>query len=64
MSIRTVDPTALTVTMDDKDNKIDLTKNKDNPLMGKIHIKTVDLNIINDNNPQRYYIYKQRLLHR
>ena len=58
MSIRNVDATNMVVTMDNKDNQIILTKNKDIPLMGKIHIKTAD----QDGTaaaPLRYYIYSE-----
>jgi hypothetical protein len=35
MSIRTVNSTNMTITMDNKDNQVTLSKNKDIPLMGK-----------------------------
>ncbi|HQJ29254.1 MAG TPA: S-layer protein domain-containing protein [Methanotrichaceae archaeon] len=53
MTIRTVDATAGTITMDNKDNAITLSKNKDTLLMEKVHIKTAD------NDTLRYYIYKE-----
>jgi S-layer protein (TIGR01567 family) len=59
MSIRKVEPTTLSVTMDNKDNQITLSKNKDIPLMGKIHIKTADQDTINADTPLRYYIYSE-----
>ena len=40
MSIKNVDPTAMTITMDNKDNPITLSKNKDVVLMQNISIKT------------------------
>jgi S-layer protein (TIGR01567 family) len=58
MSIRNVDATGMTVTMDNKDNQIILSKNKDIPLMGKIHIKTADQDGTYDA-PLRYYIYSE-----
>jgi len=53
MTVRSVDATAQTITMDNKDNAITLSKNKDVSLMPGIRIKTAD------NNTLRYYIYKQ-----
>ena len=58
MSIRNVDATALSIVMDNKDNQIVLSKNKDIPLMGKIHIKTADQDGT-DAFPLRYYIYSE-----
>ena len=57
MSFREVNPTTWTIKMDNKDNKIVLSKNKDISLMDKIHIKTADQDDICDDNPLRYYIY-------
>jgi len=57
MSIRQVDPTAMTITMDNKDNPITLTRNKDIALMDNIHVKTADQDDISASNPLRYYIY-------
>jgi S-layer protein (TIGR01567 family) len=54
MSIRNVDPTTMTITMDNKDNKVTLSKNKDIMLMGDIQIKTADSN----DEPNRFYIHK------
>ena len=42
-----------TITMDNKDNAITLSKNKDTALMTGIRIKTAD------NDTLRYYIYKE-----
>jgi hypothetical protein len=58
MSIRNVNPTAMTITMDNKDNQLTLSKNKDVVLMQNIHIKTADQDPIDADNPLRYYIYK------
>jgi S-layer protein (TIGR01567 family) len=52
MTIRSVDATNGVVTMDNKDNAITLSKNKDSALMAGIRIKTAD------NDSLRYYIYK------
>jgi S-layer protein (TIGR01567 family) len=52
MTIRTVDATAGSITMDNKDNAITLSKNKDSALMAGVKIKTAD------NDTLRYYVYK------
>jgi S-layer protein (TIGR01567 family) len=52
MTIRTVDANAGTITMDNKDNAITLSKNKDTALTGDIKIRTAD------NDTLRFYIYK------
>jgi S-layer protein (TIGR01567 family) len=57
MTIRTVDATAGTITMDNKDNAITLSKNKDITFMGGIKIRTADQDEISAENPLRYYIY-------
>jgi S-layer protein (TIGR01567 family) len=59
MSIRTVDPTSLTITMDNKDNQIILSKNRDVLLMKDIHIRTANQNIVDETTPLRYYLYKE-----
>jgi hypothetical protein len=58
MSIRNVDATTQTITMDNKDNQIVLSKNKDIVLMQNIHIKTANQDAIEADNPLRFYIYK------
>jgi len=58
MSIREVNPTVMTIKMDNKDNQITLSKNKDTVLMTNIHIKTADQDTITADQPLRYYIYK------
>ena len=58
MSVKNVDPTAMTITMDNKDNQITLSKNKDVVLMQNISIKTSDQDDTSASNPLRYYIYK------
>ena len=55
MSIRNGDATGMTITMDNKDNQIVLSKNKDILLMQNIHIKTADQDGT-DSSPLRYYI--------
>ncbi len=58
MSIKNVDPTTMSITMDNKDNQITLSKNKDVVLMQNISIKTSDQDDTSASNPLRYYIYK------
>jgi S-layer protein (TIGR01567 family) len=59
MSIRNVNPTDMTILMDNKDNQIVLSKNKDVVLMQNIHIKTADQDTIDATTPLRYYIYSE-----
>ncbi|MEM0498663.1 MAG: S-layer protein domain-containing protein, partial [Methanothrix sp.] len=47
------------IEMDNKDNAITLNKNKDIALMAGIHIKTADQDVIDADNPLRFYIYKE-----
>jgi S-layer protein (TIGR01567 family) len=54
MTIRTVDATAGSITMDNKDNAITLSKNKDTALTGDIKIRTAD------NDTSRFYIYNPK----
>ena len=61
MSIRLVDPTAMTIIMDNKDHPITLTRNKDITLMDNIHVKTADQDDISASNPLRYYIYSTKM---
>ena len=58
MSIRNVDATGMSITMDNKDNQITLSKNKDVVLMQNIHIKTADQDGTAAT-PLRYYIYSE-----
>ncbi len=58
MSVRRIDPDALTITMDNKDNQITLSPNKDITLMGEIGIYVADQDEISDAEPLRYYLYK------
>jgi S-layer protein (TIGR01567 family) len=62
MSIRSVNPTDFTITMDNKDNQITLSRNKDIVLMQNVHIKTANQDYIDDEMPLRYYIYKMENL--
>ncbi len=48
-----------TITMDNKDNTIILSKNKEIPLMGDLEIVTSAQAIVDDANPLRYYIAKE-----
>jgi S-layer protein (TIGR01567 family) len=57
MSIRNVDPSAMTINMDNKDNAIALSKNKNITLMQNIYLRTADQDVIDEANPLRYYIY-------
>ena len=58
MSFREVNPSALTIKMDNKGNQVTLSNNKDMQLMGDIYINTADQYGIDAQNPLRYYIYK------
>jgi len=58
MSIRNVDPSTKTITMDNKDNAITLSKNQDVVLMQNVHIQTADQDNISAAQPLRYFIYK------
>lgn len=53
MSVQTVDLTAESVTLANKDNPITLSRNKDIVLMGDIRLRTADSDLL------RYYIYKE-----
>ncbi|MBN1236102.1 MAG: hypothetical protein JW999_08655 [Methanotrichaceae archaeon] len=46
-----------TITMDNKDKNIALSRNKDIKLMGDFRIKTANQDYIDEANPLRYYIY-------
>ena len=52
MDIRQVDPVALRITMENKDNPINLSRNIDVELMPSIYLRTAD------NETLRYYIYR------
>ncbi len=51
--MRVASITADTITMDNKDNTLTLSRNKDITLMGDLHIRTADADGL------RYYLYKQ-----
>lgn len=57
MSIKQIDDNQMTIAMDNKDNQITLTKNRDITLMQNIGIKTADQDAT-ESNPLRYCIYK------
>jgi S-layer protein (TIGR01567 family) len=48
-----------TISMDNKDNSITLSKNKETALMAGIGIRTADQDNINDTDPLRFYLYKE-----
>jgi len=58
MTIQTVDADTKTIMMDNEDNKITLSRNKDILLMGDIRLKTADQDEISAEDPLRFYIYK------
>jgi len=58
MTIQTVDADALSIMMNNEDNKITLSKNKDKLLMENIRIKTADQDVITVEVPLSFYIYK------
>ena len=58
MRIASVDATEKIITMDNKDNSITLSKNRDINLMENVNIKTADQDEVTADNPLRYYIYK------
>ena len=58
MSISEVNPSTMTIKMDNKDNMITLRQNKNILLMGDIYIAVADQSDTSADNPLRYYIYK------
>lgn len=58
MSIEDIDPVSMTIKMDNKNNDITLSIDKDILLMNKTYMHTADQDDISANNPLRYYIYK------
>jgi len=58
MSIRNIDLGLMTITMDNKNNSITLSKNRNIVLMQNVYIKTADQDNISAASPLRYYIYK------
>ena len=59
MTIQTVNGATMTITMNNDDEKITLSKDKDILLMEKIRIKTADQDEITPEEPLRFYIYKE-----
>jgi S-layer protein (TIGR01567 family) len=57
--MRIASVTADAITMDNKDNTVTLSKNKDITLMGDVKITTSDQSVVDDANPLRYYISKE-----
>jgi S-layer protein (TIGR01567 family) len=57
MTVSAVDAYSGTIIMDNKDNSLTLSNNKDIALMGGIKIKTSDQDDISAENPLRYCIY-------
>jgi S-layer protein (TIGR01567 family) len=58
MTIQTVDADTKSIMMNNEDERITLSKNKDTLLMGDIRIKTADQDCISAEEPLRFYIYK------
>ena len=56
LSIRNVDPSAFTITMDNKDNQAAISKNKVTELMPGIYLKAADQDAT-ATSPLRYYLY-------
>ena len=52
-----VNPTSLAIRMDNKNNEISVRKNKNIQLMKDLYIKTADQDVINSQNPLKYYVY-------
>lgn len=61
MSIKHIDLAAMSITMDNKDNRISLTNDRDIVLMQNIYIKTADEDEyrIDSTKPLRYCLYKK-----
>jgi S-layer protein (TIGR01567 family) len=57
--MRIASVSADTITMDNKDNTVTLSKNKDITIMGNVKITTSDQDVVDDTNPLRYYISKE-----
>ena len=62
MSIRSTNADTRTIIMDNKDNPITLSKNRDRVLMQNIYIRTADQDDISENNPLRFYICKKYVI--
>jgi S-layer protein (TIGR01567 family) len=59
MRVQMVDPDSMQIVMDNQDNRIILSRNRDIPLMGDIGIKTADQDEITAEEPLRYYVYRE-----
>ena len=59
MTLQEVDSDALSIIMDNEDNKITLDKNKDTSLMENIRIKTADQDEVSAEVPLRFYVYRE-----
>ena len=62
MSLRSIDPTTMTIIMDNRDNPIILSRNKDIKLMNGVRIRTADQDDTSADNPLRYYLYYEEEL--
>jgi S-layer protein (TIGR01567 family) len=60
LSIRTVDPSALTIAMDNKDNQVAISRNIVAELMPGIYLRTADQSDVSADNPLRYYLYSSK----
>ncbi len=59
MTIQTVNSEAYSIMMNNEDNKITLSNDKDQLLMENIRIKTADQDVITAEEPLRFYIYEE-----
>lgn len=62
MTIQGVDADSMSIIMDNEDNQIILSKNKDQLLMDNIRIKTADQDVISVEEPLRFYIYMEETI--
>ncbi|RQW80317.1 MAG: S-layer protein [Methanothrix sp.] len=51
--------TSSRIEMDNKDNTIHLSRNRDIPLMRGLRIRTSDQDVVSDSDPLRFYLYKR-----
>ncbi len=59
MTIQTVNSEEYSIMMNNEDNKITLSKDKDQLLMENIRVKTADQDVISAEEPLRFYIYEE-----
>lgn len=59
MIVQKIDTDNMTVLMTNEDNTIELTKNKNINLMGDFWIKTSNQDVISEDEPLRFYIYRR-----